>query len=934
MSDNVNRTPNIDTPSQRVTNSPLRANRVILRTYFISAIFLIITLVSSILNFGEFAAWQILADGAGVLAALVVLGISFWHFRQGEAERAARLIPAAIILAYAPGDLFLEGVTGYNLISGLLLLLISYYIFRPRSAGHWWRMAAIHVGLVILFGSFSPLPQFDVANSSSWQTSLPVITSAMVLLLLLQLGLNYRVTSIQNRLLIILVSIGLLPTLISSVFSLGINFNQDTNQAADYLEAIATLKEEQINTWVLLIEEDLENLENNALFLSNVEFYFKFTPTENYRNQITREMLETLTNLASVSQRYDDLSLVSESGDVLLSTNPELLGTNIGNQPDFLFGLESTYFSSPSVDPVTGDATARVFKPLTNSQDVLLAVLYGELNPESLLTSVTDPGQLGETGEAYLVSSSNQLLTPLRNTPEIQPGTYQMESLAITNVLRTYQDNNFQYSNYSGIDVIGAQRWIPELKSALIVEQTQDEAFQTLRLNLIITAGIALITLGVTITFAIITAQNFSNPIQDLSNKAAQVWQGALDKIDPIVRSDEIGELSTTLSLMTSRLAETTTNLELTVAERTKVLERRARYLETTSQISRAVTSIYDLTILLNTTSQLISENFGFYHVGIFILDDRGEYAVLRAANSEGGWRMLARDHKLKVGEQGIVGYVTGTGNPRVQQQVTGEDSVYFSNPDLPQTRSEMALPLKVGTEIFGALDVQSTEEQAFTDEDIAVLQVLADSVAVAIQNTRLIQQLQDSLESERRIYGEITRDAWTSMLSRAKRAYAVRSDRTGTQLISEPVTPFGRKALAEGETILGEFDELRSVYPIAIPVFVRGGTPIAVIETSKSASDGPWARDEITILETVCTELGLALDNARLFEDTQMKAQRDRLAADLAAKIWSSSDVENILQTAVHELGSALQVSHGTIRLSLPEEDGADPADNGANQS
>ena len=106
------------------------------------------------------------------------------------------------------------------------------------------------------------------------------------------------------------------------------------------------------------------------------------------------------------------------------------------------------------------------------------------------------------------------------------------------------------------------------------------------------------------------------------------------------------------------------------------------------------------------------------------------EFAVLRASNSEGGWKMLAREHKLKIGAQGIVGYVTGTGEPRVQQQVTGEDSVYFDNPDLPLTRSEMALPLKAGDETFGALDVQSIEEQAFSDEDVAVLQTLADAVA------------------------------------------------------------------------------------------------------------------------------------------------------------------------------------------------------------
>ena len=102
---------------------------------------------------------------------------------------------------------------------------------------------------------------------------------------------------------------------------------------------------------------------------------------------------------------------------------------------------------------------------------------------------------------------------------------------------------------------------------------------------------------------------------------------------------------------------------------------------------------------------------------------------------------MLAREHKLRVGEQGIVGYVTGTGRPRIQQQVVGEDSVYYDNPDLPLTKSEMALPLAISGEILGALDVQSIEAGAFSDEDIAVLQTMADQIAVAIDNAHLFTE-------------------------------------------------------------------------------------------------------------------------------------------------------------------------------------------------
>lgn len=282
---------------------------------------------------------------------------------------------------------------------------------------------------------------------------------------------------------------------------------------------------------------------------------------------------------------------------------------------------------------------------------------------------------------------------------------------------------------------------------------------------------------------------------------------------------------------------------------------------------------------------------------------------------------MLARGHTLQVGRQGIVGYVTSAGEPRIQQQVVGEGSIHYENPDLPLTRSEMALPLKVGQEIFGALDVQSTEEMAFSEEDVVVLQGLADAAAVAIQNTRLVQQLQESLETERRMYGNITSQNWTSLLSRQQSHPAYRADQAGTQLVTTPTTQIGKEALRSGKTVPGEPTEDSPYYPIAVPVSIRGGVTVGVIETKKPVSSGVWSREEIAILESVCEDLGLALENARLFEDTQRKAQKDRMSAELSTKIWASSDVENILQTAVRELGSALQVSRGTIRLSLPEE-------------
>ena len=185
-------------------------------------------------------------------------------------------------------------------------------------------------------------------------------------------------------------------------------------------------------------------------------------------------------------------------------------------------------------------------------------------------------------------------------------------------------------------------------------------------------------------------------------------------------------------------LAESNRELET----RTHHLEHLIEQLKAAAKVSRAAISVHDLDALLSQVTHLINELFGFYHLGIFLLDEDGEYAVLRATNSEGGQQMLANGHKLKVGQQGIVGYVTGTGQPRIALDV-GADAVHFKNPLLPETRSEMALPLKVGERVIGALDVQSRQAAAYDEDNVTVFQMMADHLAITIENARLLNATQ-----------------------------------------------------------------------------------------------------------------------------------------------------------------------------------------------
>ena len=168
--------------------------------------------------------------------------------------------------------------------------------------------------------------------------------------------------------------------------------------------------------------------------------------------------------------------------------------------------------------------------------------------------------------------------------------------------------------------------------------------------------------------------------------------------------------------------------------------QRRAMQLAAAAEVSRDAISTLDMGQLLTNTVDLIRDRFGFYHAGVFLVDDASEYAVLHAATGEAGQKMLEQQHKLKVGEVGIVGYVTARGEPRIALDV-GQDAVHFDNPLLPNTRSEMALPLTVRGRVIGALDVQSTKEAAFSDEDVATLQTMADQLAIAIENARLYEE-------------------------------------------------------------------------------------------------------------------------------------------------------------------------------------------------
>jgi len=288
------------------------------------------------------------------------------------------------------------------------------------------------------------------------------------------------------------------------------------------------------------------------------------------------------------------------------------------------------------------------------------------------------------------------------------------------------------------------------------------------------------------------------------------------------------------------------------------------------------------------------------------LLDDNREYAVLQAANSPGGQQMLAHRHKLRVGQVGIVGDTTHSGKPHIALDV-GEDRAHFAHPYLPDTRSEMALPLKIGDEIIGALDVQSVEEGAFDEEDITILGVLADQLAVAIRNSQLLAEVQLTVKQLQTAYGEFTERSWREWHQGGHTGYSYRG--AGIEPVQKP-TPEVTQAWQRGQMVTVTNSSQSS---LAVPLKLRN-TILGVIDLKINAEEVP--EEMIDLVTEIGERLALALENARLLEATRQQAAQEQVVSQITSRMRETLDLETILKTATQEIQAALGLPEVVIRL------------------
>jgi GAF domain-containing protein/HAMP domain-containing protein len=461
-------------------------------------------------------------------------------------------------------------------------------------------------------------------------------------------------------------------------------------------------------------------------------------------------------------------------------------------------------------------------------------------------------------------------------------------------------------AGWSLASVVEAERVLQAV--AALQEELENSTRSLVLARILPVGGVILAVMAV---IGLLLADRLADPIHRLASAAQQIGAGQWDVPLPQAGNDEIGVLSQAFATMTGQLRELMEGLEQRVAERTRELEYRAVQLATAAEVSRAATSVLNPDELMRQTVDLIRDRFGFYYVGLFLLDGSRRWAVLRAGTGEAGRQMLEAVHRLQVGGESMVGWCTTNLQARIALDV-GDEAVRFDNPLLPETRSEMALPLISRGQVIGALNVQSTEVAAFSDEDIAVLQTMADHLAVTIDNARLFREVQASLEEAQAIHRHYLQEAWEGFTSLSDLKLGYRYIAPDVTFPEEAWLPAMTEAVQQGVAATaadgGEGVEL------AVPITLRGQT-IGVLGLRRDEAGG-WTADDVAVVQAVAEQVALTLENMRLFEETRRRARREEIIREITTKMRGSTDLDAILQTTIQELAKVLGTSRTFVQL------------------
>jgi GAF domain-containing protein/HAMP domain-containing protein len=616
---------------------------------------------------------------------------------------------------------------------------------------------------------------------------------------------------------------------------------------------------------------------------------------------------------------FDSVRLMSLEGEVLLTSRIALLGEvvrvaevgdNLADTPAHRAFQDALELGDSQrwaiVDAANPDETIQIeIVQVVSNADGPVGYVVGSMNEVATVFDLLQVNTVFVDTSSYLVTANNDVIAP----PSVRDQAEQSaqfaptaEALAQRTGTQAYTIDDQEYLAHYAPILDTPFAIITETPLQISFVQTLDRIYEE---GLLITA---LFVFGAGF-IALLVTRTFVPPLQSLRDDISALDDGDfLRPIETAERADEIGQLARTF-------ADTREQIRSLVEDQASRITARVRDLQATQEVSRFAATQRDQQDLMDEVVELIVRSFpNIYHAQIFLIDSKREYAVLNASTGQAGQQLLARGHRLAVGSVSVIGQVSEEGRVVVARDTAGSE-VHRQNEFLPETRAELAIPLRLGDEIIGALDVQSKLSGSFSEDQISILQTMADQIAIAIENTRLYQESVRRLAELELANQQAARRAWREYLN-YQRQKVVRSAAGA----ADDEIPGGiyQQAVQTRQPAIGEPTEHDTI-PFAIPILLRGQS-LGAVEWELSV--GEFSQDKVQLAQELVNRLSISLDNARLFQASQQATDRERLVNEITSKLTGQTDIEEILQTAIREVGQALRAPQVDINLQLHQQD------------
>ncbi len=563
------------------------------------------------------------------------------------------------------------------------------------------------------------------------------------------------------------------------------------------------------------------------------------------------------------------------------------------------------------VSRTTGHPALNMAAPIRDETGNIIGVgsIVSELDDISQQVAAS---RVGETGFGYLIDNSNRVVA--HPDPSYSAELRDLTSYPPVVALRQGKQGWISFTDEQGEDW---RAYVDRLGNGwgVIVQEPEAQAFTALRefqqiswivLNVGIVLLLVLVWLGI---------RRASRPIKTLTAVVTAVAAGDINRTAPVETTDELGTLAIAINSMTEQLRQLIGELEHRVVVRTQRLE-------VVASLGERLNAILDQEELLAEVIYQIRANFDYYHAQIYLLDSKGEKLITAAGSGEAGEEMKLHGYSIPVSAPTSPAARAVRSGQIVRMDDLREIGDWQPHPLLPEAHSEMAVPILVEGQVVGVLAVQADKVAGLDESDSNLLRALANQIAVAINNARLFQETQTALSEVEALNRQLTREAWRDIRDQVDTNGYIFT-RSGTVMAADEWLPamalaVQQKNLAHGNGHdHGVEDKMNS---LAVPLVLRGEViGVIGIERPAAAGEDPdegWSEDELITLQSVTGQIALALDAARLARETERSAWRDRVVSETTARVWSSSEIEEVMKAAVAQLGEKLHASEVIIRL------------------